>query len=382
MNKKILTFFLLGLMMFSVVPSVSAFFFKDHTYFVLKGFEEVDSPITARCRPYIEQVLNGDWGSDIPVTHYFDKKVTSYIFTHQRAAYLTCQEEAGGDDELFCFCVGSALHQVQDINSHGTDGLVVNYLKKYGSSNMLGHMVIERSFEKQNQESLANDPLVNQVNYWDDKVLDLMFEETGGDVKYLEMLEEMSGINMVQDAKVIRSGYQGEGFYDAVYKDKVSLPFWGWAIGILFILFGIGATVLILWLGKTNWKFLAVIFWIILAILGAIIIYSFISGTTWQITTFLIEQPAKLGYLKVSQADITLYNQRVQASTNEFLKTGNLNVDDASGLSFVDRNGVYHEGALDKASSTFKYIVLPIITVIFTIFQSFLIFKSFKKKKK
>jgi len=375
--KKILTLLLLGIFLVSVVPLTSAYFFKDHTYWVLKGFDEVDSPITQRCRPYVEQVLNGNHGSDIPVIHYFDEKVTSYIFTHQRSAYLTCQEEAGGDEELFCFCIGNALHEIQDFNSHSENGLVSKYLRKYGFTNLFGHMVIERNFENKNQQMNANDQIMNQVAFYDSRVLDLLFEETGGDVKYLEMLNEMSGIDMTQDAKVIRSGYQGESsFYNTVYADKVKLPFWGWALAILLILFGLGATIGIIWFGKTNWKWLAVLIWVIVAIAGFIILFSFFTGTTWKITTFIIEQPPKIGYLGVSDKDVIYYNQLIQEATNNFLETGNLIHDDASGLSYVDRFGVFHKGPLAQAGNTFKYIILPIFVALFVLLNAFLLYKT------
>jgi len=374
--KKILLTALTLLLVFSLIQPIDAYFFKDHIYWTVDGFENVNSAITQRCRPHLEQVIGGLTSADVPVIHYFDEKVTSYIFTHQRNAYLTCQEEVAGDEELFCFCVGVALHQVHDFNSHNEGGLVTEYIRKYGASNIFGHMVIERSYEKKHQETLINDPISSQVEFYDSRVLDLLFEETGGDLKYLGLLNDISGIDMTQDARIMRSGYQGEGFFNTVYKDKVKLPFWTWALSGLLILFGLGGTIMILWFGKTNWKFIAIIFWLILLTLGIIIIYSLFTGTTWKITTFAIEQPPKLGYLHVTDKDIEFYNTKVKQATKSFLESGMLQVDDASGLSYVDRFGNNVKGPLKQSESTFRYIILPIFVTILVLINAYLLYKT------
>jgi len=374
--KKILLITLSLFIVFSFAQPIDAYFFKDHIYWTLDGFKTTNSPITQRCRPYMEQVIGGVTASDVPIIHYFDEKVTSYIFTHQRNAYLTCELESSGDEELFCFCIGMALHQVQDHFSHDVGGLVAKYLKKYGASNLFGHMVVERNYENKHGKSLINDPLISQVNFYNSIVLDLLFEETGGDPKYLEMLNEVSGIDMTQDARVIRSGYQGEGFYNTVYKDKVKLPFWAWALGGLLILFGLGATFGIIWFGKTNWKWIAIIFWVIIFAIGVIILYSLFTGTTWKITTFIIEQPPKIGYLNVADKDIVYYDTIVKQESNNFLETGILTFDDASGLPYVDRFGNKIKGSLKQSESTFRYIVLPTIVTILVLINAYFLYKT------
>lgn len=379
--KKILLGLLVG---FFLISFSSAYYPQDHTYWTLKGFQDIDSPITQKCRPYIEQVLNGDHGTDVPVLHYTDNKITSYIFTHQRSAYLSCIEEAGTDTEAYCFCIGNALHLIQDLYSHGEDGLVVKYLTRYGSSNLLGHMTIERNYEKQHMAIVerTEPQLYSQVMFYDERFLNLLFIETGGDPKYLELLNTMSGIDMTQDARIVRSGYLGEGFYSTIYKDKINLPFWAYGLSLGASIVAL-IVIIILWLfGKSWWKWVGIGLWVLLLVFGIVIFVSFINGSTWQITTKLIEIPPMFGYLKVSQQDIDTYNQKVQQGVTKFLETGNLQVDDASGLTYIDRNGVKHEGPLNKAEFIFKFVVLPVLVGLFILPTLIAFWIGFVRRKK
>ena len=83
MKNNYLIVLLLSLFLISFcIPNISAPFTKDHLAFTIDGFEEISSPITEQCRPYLDIVLDGNTGNDVPVLHYGDSKVTSYIFTH------------------------------------------------------------------------------------------------------------------------------------------------------------------------------------------------------------------------------------------------------------------------------------------------------------
>jgi len=64
------------------------------------------------------------------------------------------------------------------------------------------------------------------------------------------------------------------------------------------------------------------------------------------------------------------------------LRTGVLRFDDNSGLTYYDRDGKKVEGALGESEKKFQYIILPILLTIFIIINTFLIYKTFKRKRR
>ena len=364
--------------------SVSAYFTRDHLYFTIYAFDHVDSPTANLCRDKLETVLDGNTMADVPVLHYYDEKVGSYIATHSRGSgYQSCLNEAGADTELRCACIGDALHILQDSFSHNEGGLVVKYLKQDHALNFGGHMTVERSFQDVLEPIIASDPIVTsgRLDYYDSIVLDSFFTETSGDEKYLVMFNKMSGINMNIDAAVFRAGYQGEGFYNTVYKDKLKLPAWLWSIAIALSIVGVLLSVIIYYFGRTQWKWLTGTAFLIIGIIGIVLLISFFTGTTWMIVTKIIEVPPMFGILKVSEADAREYNEKIKEASMQFLRTGDLVIDDASGLTYIDRNNDLVSGSLGKAESGSKiwfYSILFIIAVLLSLF----IMLTFKNKKK
>lgn len=402
MSKKYLIFLLILMMFLFSVYNVNAFFFWSHEKWVIEGFNEINSPTTNLCRAYLNIVIDGDLSSDSGVIHYSDSGQTlfSYIYPHTLQGYNECLREAGSDVQIRCFCIGNYLHILQDSYSHNIGGLVEKYLRKYLGNNYLGHMTLERNYENIHKTivSSTNPNLKSLVDQNDKRVLDSLFPEFGGNDKYLEVMKGMSGLNMKNDAQLIRQGYLGEGFYDYVYKDKTKLPLWAyWVTGLMsFLSFLI--ILLLLLFGKTKWKYLT-IFVFFLAFLAVIVIfYSFnppvplIGGNiwdltkmplpTWKITTFIIEVPPRFGYLRVSEQDVKDYDSKIQKATNEFLQNPIPNIQDASGLTYQDKNGNIVIGPLTQAEKPFKYILLPIMA--FNLLWTFvwLFMKSFGIKLK
>jgi len=121
------------------------------------------------------------------------------------------------------------------------------------------------------------------------------------------------------------------------------------------------------------------VIWLFIGLVGGIIVFSFYTGTTWKLTTFVIEVPSKFGYLSVSDSDISYYDKVVQEATNKFLETGNLQTDDNSGLSYYDRSGVFHQGALTNAEKTSVRFILPAFILAFSILNFFLIKRAYRK---
>lgn len=385
MNKKLFLFFILLLL---VVPNSFAFFTKSHLFWSSKGFYEVDSSITQLCRPYLNIVLDGNTATDVPVLHYWDNEVTSYISTHTRGSgYDACMREAGTDVEMQCFCVGMGLHIVQDSFAHNPDGLVPTYLSKNFASNFFGHMVIEKSFENKHLEHVSKEIQVTDgsLDYYNSIVLNSLFEETGGSGKYFELIKQMSNLDIKADAQIFRSGYLGEGFYNTVYKDKLDFmritPTWFVAVIVSTIIFGFGLAFIFLKFGKTKWKWGLALEWGIFGIIGIVIISSVFMGTTWKITTKVIEIPPSLGLMKVSDSSLESYDKAVQDATNLFLKTGQIPYDDVSGLTYYDKEGKLVKGALAESEKPFKFLLLPTIIILIGLLNLWLIKKTFRRKK-
>lgn len=398
MNKKnFVLLFLVAILLISSVNFTSAFFYKNHIKWTLTGFDDVDSPITQLCSPYLKEFIDGDLAQDVPVLHYFDNnKVSSYIGTHSagQGGLQGCLQQADTDAER-CFCYGGGLHwSVQDRFSHtsygGIDGLVVKYLKKYYSFNFIGHMTIERDYEIKSVDMYTknNDPVITsgELEYYDSTALDSLFttnangEQVGS--RYLELLNLQAGFDITRDASIFRDGYQGSGFYSTVYQDKISLPFWA-RMGCLIT--GIIGSLLIfvaIKFSKNKWKWFLIVSGIILIALALIVLLAIYTGNAWKVTTAFIEIPPTFGYLSVSQADIQFYDQQVQQATDEYLRTGEVVITDGSGLSYVDKNGQFHEGDLNLAQRTGIYFILPALLLILLSSYFVVIKQSFNKKSK
>lgn len=382
MNKKLmLSLIAFGILLTMCMAPVSAFFTQDHEYWTIKGFRDVDSAITDQCGNMLDVVIDGNTAADVPVLHYFDDEFMSYISTHTRGSgYLACLERAGTDKELQCFCYGFGLHNVQDHFAHTEGGLVPTYLDKYYSSNLVGHMTTELSFQDKHMELVKDQDadLYSQIQYYDGIILDNLFEETGGEYKYLGLMNEISGLDMRNDANIFANGYKGQGFYSTVYKEKLSLPWWFWGLSFGIAIFGFGVAILFIIFGKTNWKYLMVFIYLMIALVGILIVLSFFTGNTWQ----WIQMSIRVVPITVADSDITHYDSVVQEATNQFLKTGKLQYDDNSGLSYVDRNGNQVTGALAQAEKAFQFIMLPLILLGFILMNIALSYKTFSENRK
>lgn len=384
MSKKVISLLVLSVLLISILPFVSSAFTHSHIASDIELFDTVNSPITQQCRPYLDFVLDGDTSTDLGVLHYgSNSKITSYIYPHTRGGYKTCLKEAGADVQMQCFCYGNALHIIEDNFYHTENGIVTKTLKKYLGTNYFGHMVVEKNAENMDMKELQkeNPELYAEVMAYDARTLNSLFPELGGDSKFMTLTNQVAGIDMSNDARIFRSGYVGEGFYSTVYQDKVSLPFWAISIPLVLILLGLVYAGLMLKFGKTNWKWLAVLIAVILLAIAGVIIYSFLTGTTWKITTAIIEIPPRIGYLAVSQTDFTYANNLEHKAKQKFLETGELPYDDVSGLSYVDRNGNYVQGALNKAE-TGSFFLITLLLLISVILLLNLSFKSIVDKAK
>ena len=207
------------------------------------------------------------------------------------------------------------------------------------------------------------------------------FEEEGGDYKFVKILEDTTGIDIRNDINIFCNGYKGNGFYDTVYGEKMKLPFWFWGLSIGLILVGLGISLFAYKYGKTSWKWAIIGIWMALAIIGVIILASFFMGKTWQMVSVAIRVPTAVGLLTVSETDIAFYDKNVQEVTNEFLETGVLRYDDASGLSYVDRYGNQKDGTLAKAE-TGGLILYSILIGLYILLNLWLVKRTFFPKKK
>ena len=387
MDKKLIFFFILGIFF---IGSVSAYYPSSHRYWDLKSLSEVSSPITKLCtedNDFTNLVVDGESAADATVIHYYDNEFLSYVATHTRGIGFTeCLAQAGTDPELLCICYGIGLHNVQDHFAHTDDGLVPTYLKSNLAPNLLGHMAIENSYDTKHIPYLdgQGDVIVTSgtLAFYDTIYLDSFFPEFGGKEKYVRLLNTVTGIDTRNDLNIVSNGYKGVGFFDTVYNQKLKLPWWGrWsAIGAMVI--GFGLSLVFIFTGRTAWKWLLIIPWVTLGILGLLILISFQANTTWQWLNAGLGATSAVGLLEVSDADIIIYNDRVLEASKRFLETGVLPFDDNSGLTYIDRDGIQRTGALIEAERTgFRNIMLPILAAVFALLNGFLIFKTYGVRK-
>jgi len=384
MNNKILLITMLALMLVAL-PMVSAEFTTSHIYDTLSAWDQVDSVITQKCAPYLDVVLDGQTADDIPVLHYFDEKVMSYISTHTRGSgYEACLEEAGSDVELQCHCLGRGIHIVQDSFFHTKDGVVPKYLSKYASTNLIGHMTVERNFETKLIQKLkdTSDHLYTsgKLDYYNSIVCNSFLVQEGGDAKYIELMNTASGIDMRNDINIFCNGYKGTGFYDTVYNQKLVLPFWFWAVSIGLTMLGAALVLLSLMFGKTNWKWLLILEGIILLAIGLTILIAFFTNNTWSVVQYAVEIPAKFGILSVSDKDVTDYTAKAIDATKAFLQNGVLKYDDSSGLTYVDKQGNVVLGALGQSETTGIW-ALRLFIAVFILLNVWLVYKAFRRSK-
>lgn len=384
-TKFILIFLLIGIFTLS---TVRAYYTEDHLYWTLKGMAEVDSPITQQCKPYIHLMLDGNTAADAEVIHYFDNQFMSYVFTHTKGGFEKCMQAAGTSPELQCLCYGIALHQVQDRFAHLEDGIVPRYLQKSYTVNLLGHMIIEQQAENKMRDLIRerNENFVadGKWDFYNTHVLCSFFtgeeasicEGFNGGKKYENVLEEAFSFQIDNDIRIFQMGYLEVGFLNSVYKDRVSLPPWFWGVCIALIMIGLTISILAAVFGKTGWKWLVFVLFLLVAIVGSYLLYAILHGNVWSIITQGVQIPTTLGLMKISNQDIITYDAKTQEATNKFLETGILPYSDVSGLSY-EKDGEWVVGALNKAETMSKYILMPVVLMIFLVSTAYLFYKTF-----
>ena len=161
----------------------------------------------------------------------------------------------------------------------------------------------------------------------------------------------------------------------------MQIPAIFWLIGIGMVVIGFGMLIALTFVFRavdtTGWRWIIVLQFLPIGLFGFLIIGSFITGTTWKITSALTGIPPTIGILEVSDVDILAYHDRVQQVTNLFLESGRLPFDDVSGLSYVDRFGNAKIGALDQAEQRSLFIIVPLLIIWFLASNIFLWKRTF-----
>lgn len=386
-QKNLLFAFAFLFVVVTTMQMASAAFTTEHLYWTAHEFNSIDSAITQQCAGKLEIILDGNTGADVPVLHYYDNDFMSYVFTHTRNGYQECLQYAGTDTDLLCNCYGGGTHIVQDNFFHNNNGVVPTHLEASATPNLIGHMIIEQSFEVEFLKFLdeTNDPMYEngQLDYYNSIVLDTYLN----DKKYIDQLNHVTGLDTRNDINIFSNGYKGEGFFDTVYDQKVTLPWWFYALSWGMTIFGLGMSLAImLFARRKGYAFWLMLPFLIIGLLGILILVAFYTHNAWQVVTFMLKVPSTLGLLDVDRTTVEQINTLELAATRAFFQTGVLPYDDASGLTYTDRLGVEHSGALHEASKRFTNVVLPIMAVILVlwimIFGYMAFFTEKKKKRK
>ena len=380
MNKNIYLSFLIGFfVMLLIMPQGSSFFTKSHSYWILKALnDEPDSMVAKLCSSNPEWLIDSNTAADSTILHYLDsEKIQSYKFMHQRNSYLKCQDEAGSDVEKRCKCFGMGSHPVQDNPAHNANGLVPKYITRYLSSNLIGHMRIEDSYDIKHMKLVKNDNVVTSgdLDFYDSKVLDSILD----DPETIQLYSDLSGLSFEEferDLNVFAAGYRGDGFYSTVYKGNVQLPAIFWIISIGLLLVGLVSSLVVIFIPGSRWKFMLILVLLLIAFVGIMLIVSLFTGDTWS----WVRLTLKVIPIEVTQSDVIKYNNLVLEDTKEFFRTGVMLVDDASGLDHIDRNGNAVKGALNQAETPFYFFLFFGIIPFFILLMTFLLYKTYSNQ--
>lgn len=393
MRNKLIFSIVFGIILLSfILPLTSAFFTREHLYWTAKGFEEVNSPITQFCKGKLDIILDGNTMADVPVLHYYDEEWKSYLSTHTKGiGYTECLQEAGTDPDLICLCYGVALHNIQDHYSHTEGGLTPKYLTSSFTPNFAGHMVIEQNYEDNfiKLKTEEEDPMIssNQLELYAQTILNsFLSSDIEQSSKYIKLANQVTGLQLESDIVVFSQGFKGEGFYDTVYGEEVTLPKNYFYIAYALLIGGFGLALLLLVLaikyGRWTYGLLLIIPFLILGILGSIVLISYSQESVWKVVVGGLRVPTTLGLLTVTDEDVNYYDDIIQRQTKLFYETGELPFEDNTGFDYKDSSGRQIKGALMKAQTGFTYIVLPVISILLGIYVTLLFYLTFLRGKK
>lgn len=386
--KKLYLSLIVCLALLITLSSVSAFFTPSHLYWSLKTMEadSTSGSLGDVCKERYNIVLDGNTAADVFVFHYFENRQTTqflaYSSTHAKGSGLDqCLTLAGTDLDLKCFCYGMGFHEVQDQFSHNDGGLVAVYLKKYMLPNLGGHITIENDYTIKHIDSLKADSIVSSGEL--DNYNNIALQTLLDDPKYITLLSELTGFNeegIKNDINTFAYGYRGKGFYSTV-SPHLALPAQFWMIGIIGILAGFFIPIILLWLfikKKLNlWIIPLIIFYTIIFVIALSLLISLVNNSTWTLIKFY----SSLLPARVSTGDVSYYDTQALSASAEYARTLIQQYDDSTGLSYIDRYGMKHVGAIDQAQQPFNYIVFPILLGLFVVINLVLIFMSLRKRK-
>jgi len=379
MKNKIFKIFFTFFLIITLLPIVYAHFPPTHVYYTLESMRTTDSPISRLCKDREEQVIYGNLGADVPVIHYLEGKLSSYKGTHSRSVYNKCLEVAGSDIDLKCVCYGAALHLVQDVNSHYE--FVPKYIKRYFSSNIVMHPIIELAGQEQTLDRLENgySKVVTrkEVEEKAKNSLDLFNKNE----KYYNIFADSTGLDMRSDFNIVDSALKGQRWSEQVYGKKVNLPPFYWFVSLITIFIGVGWLVLTRVVGRNNLRFLSYFIGVIIVAIGIVLLSSLLLGKSWIWFNYIGIIPSK--FLNVE--DTSIIDSKVIDNVKLFLLTEQLNyedsaIDDASGLDHLDRYGNMQLGPLETAENRFKFGFFPIMMIILVLLTLLLFYKMSKKK--
>ena len=377
MSKKF-SLFILSVFLFSIIasPSVLSHFPEAHLYSELKAVQDANfqSPLLDLAKKYPDYVHAGSLSADCFVIFYLSSSQRkNYVASHTRSSVDKCFQLAGNEEKYRAFCSGWALHLNEDIHSH--EEYTPNTIKKYLSTNLFMHPVAERYVIKQLEKS--NDPLMDQVNLLTPRILDPL----ATDPKLQQIINEATGVDATDACNIVAIAMRGSR-YDSenIWKSKsINIPNIWWYIAFIPLILLIINLILLAWKGRGFWKWFLIVGEFIILIFFVLALISLFLGTTYIWYNAIVDY-GLTPFVKVDNWQ-KYVDETVQANM-EYLRTGKLDVYDASGLDHYDPlKGEIVEGELTKAEKGGK-IVFGLFFVIGLAVNGLLNYFAFRKRRK
>lgn len=340
----------------------------------------INTIIFNECKENLRECIAGNLAADSTVVYYFvSKDRINYFGTHSASMYINCLKLAGSDVKERAICHGVALHHMQDVTSHGIinkEGYTSICIKEYYLTNLLLHPICERIVEKAITEGSDN---ADEIISYTSGAYDILEEHP----EYVDLLSKSAKVDLSEPIKVVGANLKktgadvtGESYWN-IYGKQYNFPTYYYYFPII-IFFASIICMMLVFKYTSGWAKALLLLILLLPIIFAGLMVWFLAfdpGGAFSSFNGVID---KFGGWFITIDNQDNFIREGMANTIMFLKTGNLEIKDATGLSHYEGNN-FIEGTLNKAeaaNSTIRWAIL----FIFLFIVGFLAYKGVKKK--